>query len=951
MKKKLDLKKIKPKKKLVVKEKKVKVKKDKKPKKEKIKTKKKKNIGKKIWYTLLIAFVSLCIIGILGVIAFFIYIMNTAPEFDQALLYEKESTLIYASTGELIATLGVKTEDIVEKREKLTYDEIPEVLIDAIIATEDSRFFQHNGFDFPRFLKASIGQVLGNSDAGGASTLTMQVSKNTYTSLDSSGIKGIIRKFTDIYMSIFKIEKHYTKEDIFEFYVNAPFLGNGSYGIEQASQNYFGKSAKNLSLAEAALIAGLFQAPTSYDPTIYPENATARRDNVLYLMERHGYITKDQRKAAEAISVESLLVDQSANVNEFQGFIDTVIEEAREVTGNDPYAVPMIIYTTLDIPKQRVVNSVYDGSAGFYFKDDVIQFATTAIDNNTGAIYAVGAGRHKSGEMSQNYATQINRHPGSTAKPLFDYGPGFEYEKWSTYTPFFDEKDTTYSSGGVMYNWNSSNAGFSTLRRCLVDSVNTCALQAFQRLDKAQVYEFVTNLNIQPESNEYGTIYESHSIGAFNGVSPLQLAAAYAAFGNGGYYVKPYSISKIEYRESDEIYEHEVVKKKAMSPQTAYLVSNVLLGVTPWTVRVSGTQVATKTGTSSYDNDTLASLGLSRQLIQDSWVATYSPDITITLWLGYDELTVENNIYMSEATTARTTIQGILCNGIMPAGSSFTNPGGIVSSQVEIGTIPAMLPSEYTPTELIQSHLFISGTEPTEKSFRYSQLSDPTNLKYSLDDDTLKINWTSPGTPAAIDFSYLTTYFQNSFDKWAGKYLEERITYNNNYIGTFGFEIYLSKNGNETYVGFTDKTSYEIDVSDYPGYDTVIVRSAYTIFKANKSNGISKKYSSVSYSPTELDISLPTIKLNVGESWKGSSESDIQVSLDGTAITGFNATITMDTITNTNGDSISLNNLTEASDTYTITYTVSLEYLGVTYDSKKITQKVIVSDDSSSSSE
>ena len=179
------------------------------------------------------------------------------------------------------------------------------MLLDAIIATEDSRYFQHNGFDLPRFMKASAGQLLGNSDAGGASTLTMQVVKNNFTSTESSGFAGIVRKFTDIYMSIFKVEKNYTKEEIIEFYVNAPYLGSGSYGVEQASQTFFGKSVKDLSLVEAATIAGLFQAPGAYDPYVYPEKAQERRDQVLSLMERHGYITSEEKEIAEEIHVES----------------------------------------------------------------------------------------------------------------------------------------------------------------------------------------------------------------------------------------------------------------------------------------------------------------------------------------------------------------------------------------------------------------------------------------------------------------------------------------------------------------------------------------------------------------------------------------------------------------------------------------------------------------------
>ena len=241
------------------------------------------------------------IVGVLGASAFLYYVVKQAPDFEQELLKKKQSTIIYDSAGNEMAKLGT------EIRENIEYSQASEILIDAIIATEDSRFYQHNGFDLMRFTKAAIGQAMGKGDAGGGSTLTMQVAKITYTdaSLDS-GFAGIVRKFTDIYMAIFQIEKNYTKEQIIEFYINNNFLG-GAYGVQEASQYYFGKDASELNLSEAALIAGLFKSPIYYNPFNYPKNAESRRNTVLYLMERHGYITNEERKMAASIPIESLL--------------------------------------------------------------------------------------------------------------------------------------------------------------------------------------------------------------------------------------------------------------------------------------------------------------------------------------------------------------------------------------------------------------------------------------------------------------------------------------------------------------------------------------------------------------------------------------------------------------------------------------------------------------------
>ena len=543
------------------------------PKKEKVKKKRNRKIG---YYIL--SFITFMAIVVIGALIFFAYyIVKNAPKFDEKLLYEKDSTVIYDANGDLIATLGMNINDSgeVEKRIKLTYDQFPEVLIDALVATEDSRFFQHNGVDVARFLKASIGQVLGHSDAGGASTLTMQVSKNGLTSTKDQGIEGILRKFTDIYLSVFKIEKQYTKQDIIEMYLNSEFLGNEAYGVEQAAKTYFNKSASELSLAEAALIVGLFQAPSSYDPYVYPETAEARRNVVLNLMVRHGYISKEEADIAKSIPVTKMLKTSAFNANPYQGYIDTVIEEVIEKYNVNPYKTPLEIYTYLDKGRQNVINAIYDGSAGYQFVDEKIQIGMALVENATGHLIAVGSHKLGTGERGYNYATMIERHPGSTIKPILDYGPAFEYLNWSTATPLFDE-ETKYSSGSVMYNWDNKNMGLLTAKKALSESRNTTALQAFRATTNDQKWNFSTSLGITP-GNENGYIYESSAIGAFDpGVNPVQLAGAYAAFGSGGYYTEPHAVQKIVYKEGKQEEEKTYSRERVMKETTAYLITNIL---------------------------------------------------------------------------------------------------------------------------------------------------------------------------------------------------------------------------------------------------------------------------------------------------------------------------------------------------------------------------------------
>ena len=391
---------------------------------------------KKTWILTIIAILGILFLTM--VLAFGLYIIISSPNFDKNLLYKKEATVLYDKDGNEFARIGS------ENRVLVSYEQLPQVLIDSIIATEDSRFFQHNGFDAARFAKASFGQVLGNSNAGGASTLTMQVIKNTYTNKKDSGIEGIVRKFTDIYMAVFKLESSYTKEEIIEFYVNSQWLGydgdlnySGIFGVEQASQYFFGKSVTDLNLAEASLIAGMFQNPTYYNPYANPERAQKRRSTVLNLMVKHGYITKEEKEEAEKISVASMLVKRDENkTNEYQAFIDFVVKDVEKKTGINIYKTPVQVYTTLDRSVQSTLNSLEKGEL-FTFPNDSIQFGMAITNVKDGSITALSGGRNYTAK-GLNRATDIKRQPGSTAKILFDYGPYFEFLNGSTYSMFLD---------------------------------------------------------------------------------------------------------------------------------------------------------------------------------------------------------------------------------------------------------------------------------------------------------------------------------------------------------------------------------------------------------------------------------------------------------------------------------------------------------------------------------
>lgn len=763
---------------------------------------------KRVVTALLLIFLIGCIVATAGLCLFMGYVVISAPKFEKSKLNQKESTILYDADGKEITKLGM------EMRENVSYNELSESLINALVATEDSRFFEHNGLDVPRFVKASAKQVIGKlfhkpSNAGGASTLSMQVIKNSFTSTEASGIKGIVRKFTDIYLSVFKLEKAYTKQEIVEFYVNNHYLGNNSYGVEQASQLYFGKSVSDLNTAEAALLVGMFKAPSQYDPYTHPEAATKRRATVLYLMRRHGYITKEEEKMANSIPVSSLLAEKkSIATSEWQAYIDTVVEEVSDTYDLDPYATPMLIYTTMDRGKQQGINDIMNGKT-FGWKDNKIQSGIAVLNIHNGRILAVGAGRNREGARSYNYATMLERQPGSTAKPIMDYGPAIQYNNWST-AQMLDDSPYAYSSGAGLHNWDNGYMGPITLREALEESRNIPALKTFQSTTTEQKLKFAKSLGIDPTAND-GNLYESASIGAFQkGVSPLKMAAAFAAFGNGGYYYTPHSYTKIVLRDSDEVLEPDETGTQVMDDSTAYMITNVLQGVPSNMSAVNGVKMAAKTGTTNYTEEQVNEYGLPQDVVNDGWTIAYDPDIIFGMWYGYNKINSEYYSRMTEQAIARDRLVHTIGTAIFDKNNKdFTMPSSVIKVGVEKLSDPVSLPAPGSGNVVYE--LFKKGTEPTEISDQYRKLDNPgfLHVEYNEITDTITLSW---GAVTPID---------------------KKDEY-----GPFGYFVYY----NGTQLGFTENTKYTIKNPKNPE-GTYKVVSSFKKYTKNQSEGVTAQYS------------------------------------------------------------------------------------------------------------
>ncbi|MBR3116444.1 MAG: transglycosylase domain-containing protein [Bacilli bacterium] len=905
----------------------------------KVKKKKKRRLLKFI----LNFFLVMILLLLVGIVIFAIYIVVEAPDFNPDNLYRAESSIIYDKDGNQLTKLGI------EKRKKVNYDDLPQILIDAIVATEDSRYFQHNGFDLPRFAKASFGQIISKlthrGDPGGGSTLSMQVVKNNFTDVEQT----IKRKFTDIYLAIFKLEKNYSKEEIMEYYVNTPFLGNGSYGVEQACQSYFGKSVSDINLSEAAIIAGLFQAPSAYDPYRFPDATEERRETVLYLMKTHGYITEEEEKLANSIPVRKLVNSSNPEVqgNEFQSFIDIVIDEVEEKTGKSPYTTGMKIYTTLDTGKQRVLNDIMNGNT-WEWKDDLIQAGVGVIDTQTGAILAIGGGRGRTGERQYNYATMIEKQIGSTAKPIFDYGPAIEYNNFCESTPFNDAP-YTYSSGAALKNWDFSFQGVETLKRALAESRNIPAVKAFQSVENSKIKEFVTNLGMTPEIDSEGKLHEAHALGAFTGTNPVQLAGAYAAFGNGGYFTKPYSVTKVEYIDTNKTVSLKGKKTKVMEDSTAYMITDTLvyavesygnIGGTVW-----GVKLAAKTGTTNLDSETIARYNFPSNAVNDMWTAGYTPELSIALWYGYDKL-VEGYYNVEGSVKNRLFRQIVDSLSNRDAKQTFDVPSSVVKVSVERETYPVAKPSANTPGDMIVTEYCRVGAEPTTVSPRYNQLENVSGLTSKVSDKTITLSWKEVSQPAF----YSPENFKKYYEVLYAQHIEEKLAEFQSNNGDFGYQIIERNNstGAEREVTFVSGNSVNINRQPYDA--TYTVRTRYRNLDATASSGVSVDVEG-NISTITVDPDNYTVKFSDGVdtetvSMSGSTATLANVSdnisvtdINGKKITDFTTDATCKAVDSDSKTCSVSSDLATFSDVGTYIIKINVAYQGTVLDtlSKEVT--------------
>ena len=590
----------------------------------------------------------------------FLYYANKAPELSESKLVATTSSKIYDSKNELIADLGA------ERRVNAQSSDIPTDLVNAIVSIEDHRFFTHRGLDSIRIAGAFLRNLSSRGGLQGGSTLTQQLIKLTYFST-STADQTLSRKVQEAWLAI-QLERTATKQEILTYYINKVYMSNGNYGMQTAAENYYGKDLKDLSIPQLALLAGMPQAPNQYDPYSHPEEALERRNLVLSEMQKHGYLTAEQYETAINTPITDGLQSLRA-VNSYPQYMDNylkeVIDQVEQETGYNLLTTGMEVYTNVDQEVQKRLWDVYNTDEYVNYPDDDLQAASTIVDVTNGKVIAQLGSRHQSSNVSFgiNQAVETNRDWGSTMKPITDYAPALEYGIYDSTAYML--KDAPYNYPGTnipVYNWDKSYFGNITLQYAIQQSRNVTAVETLERVGLDQAKTFLNGLGIDYPTMVYANAISSNTTESNKkyGASSEKMAAAYAAFANGGIYHKPMYINKVIFSDGSSK-EFSDAGTRAMKETTAYMMTEIMKTVLTYgTGRgayMSWLPQAGKTGTSNYtDNEIENYIKRYDYVAPDEMFVGYTRKYSMAVWTGYsnrltpiegDGFRVAANIYRS----------------------------------------------------------------------------------------------------------------------------------------------------------------------------------------------------------------------------------------------------------------------------------------------------------------
>lgn len=605
-----------------------------------------------------------------------------------------QSTLYYASDGSVIGESNSG-----EKRYWITLDEVPSHVTDAIIAIEDRTFYSHNGFDFKRIAGAVAANVKAMSKVQGASTITQQYARNLFLTLDKTWSRKLMEAFYTI-----RLEVNYSKDEILEGYINTISFGHGAHGIEAASQFYYGKSAKLLTLAEASMLAGIPKGPGIYSPLISVEKAKSRQGLVLGAMEKTGIVSQDEAKSAlqEQLKFIGKHPHHQAKIAPY--FYDTVKKELKEKAGLDDRSIALgglRVYTALDPKQQSVAENAISETIS---ETSDIQVGFAAMDPETGYITALVGGRDYN-ESSFNRATQAVRQPGSTLKPILYYAA---LEHGFTPSTVLRSEPTTFKfndgqSEYTPHNYNNQYAnGEVTMAQALALSDNVYAVKTHLFLGQDVLADTARRLGITTKMKKVPSL----ALGS-SGVKAIELLNAYSIIANGGRKVEPVFIVKVEDFRGKVIYEAPHFSEQVLEPELAFVLSHMMTGM--FDKKLNG--YAAVTGASVASRISREYAGKSGSTNSDSWMAGFTPKMASVVWTGYDkgkEITLtEDKLY---AKNIWIRFMERTLEGQHGEEHAFSPPANVMAIPVD----PVNGKKATNSCPVFRLTYFVKGTEPAE---------------------------------------------------------------------------------------------------------------------------------------------------------------------------------------------------------------------------------------------
>ena len=591
------------------------------------------SLPKPLWRRILKwTFLGVFLILVAGV-GLFAFYAKDAPNISRADLESGGSSGLYNTNGKFIMSLGT------EKRLYVKDSKDLQLLKDAIVSVEDKRFYRDNlGIDPIRIVGSMLTNAKSKSISAGGSTITQQLVKLTKFSTAASQ-RTLRRKAQEAWLAM-RVQREYSHDEILEFYINKVYMNYGNTGIGTAANFYYGKKIGDLDLAQTAMLAGMPNRPTVYNPYTYPEYAKYRRNIVLKAMLNNKKISQEQYDEARKESIKKGLKPHNqrkqSNLRKINDpYVKEAIAEVR-AKGFDPFRDNLKITINMDQKAQKKLYQLANNGQ-VPFTNDKMQIGASVVDPSNGHVLAILGGRQlpSSVQLGLDRAVQTTRSTGSSIKPVLDYGPAIEYLNWSTAKMLDDSKYVYPGTNVQLYDWDNKYDGMMTMRHAMEQSRNVPAVKTLREVGIKRAAKFAGKMDINVPKDSGLSV----AIGA--NASSLQMAGAFSAFAAMGIYHKPQFVSKIETPDGlTRNYDSEGIR--VMSKSTAYMITDMLKGVikrgSGTNAQISGLHHAGKTGSVKYSEQDLARYPAYAATPKDSWFVGYTPSYSIGVWTGYDNL-------------------------------------------------------------------------------------------------------------------------------------------------------------------------------------------------------------------------------------------------------------------------------------------------------------------------